>query len=197
MMVLFLIGPSACGKGTQAGLLSERYNLEHISVGDLLRSEVDRKTEIGLEVEPVLKAGHFVEGNIIYKLLHEKTEKLFDEGKGIIIDGFPRLYSQAEASEKFIRHGVYFKVILYSLDMEECKRRLENRFSTGGQRADDNVLTEREKSFFQDIDRIKKYYSLRGQMLEINAKPSIEDIFLQTTMLIDNDMIKENIFYNE
>ena len=94
MKSIILIAPPAAGKGTEAAILKERYNIPHISTGDLLRKASTENTEEGLEIKDELEHGALVEDDIVVKLLRERI--LEDDCKdGYILDGFPRTVMQA------------------------------------------------------------------------------------------------------
>lgn len=188
-MLLFIIGPSASGKGTQAELLCEKYGLKHISIGELFRKEIEEQTEIGEFVKPIIDSGQFVPGHLTFRVLKEEMESAYMSHGGAVIDGFPRLYSQAFEIQPVVEeHTGYFKVIHYTLSFDECLKRQKHRAEMGGARADDAMLLKRLQEYGKEIEPIKGYYMTKQELFEINAEPSIEDIFVQTTMLLDNDL---------
>lgn len=93
-MKLILIGGPGAGKGTQARILSKRFRLAHISTGDLLREQMEAKTELGIKIEDEMNAGHLVEDEIVTELLKQRILKP-DCENGFIIDGYPRNLTQA------------------------------------------------------------------------------------------------------
>ena len=89
-MQIILLGPPGSGKGTQALRLVESYNLVHISTGDFLRHEVERKSLLGLKAKVFMDQGEFVPGEIIMGMIEEKIGNNNNSEKGLILDGFPR-----------------------------------------------------------------------------------------------------------
>ena len=97
MKNIIFISPPATGKGTQSDLLVKKYGYNHISMGDLLRKEASEKSEIGKEVDEIIKSGKFVSDVIICKLIEKALEK---SEEPYIFDGFPRNMSQAKILEE-------------------------------------------------------------------------------------------------
>ena len=125
MKSVIFIAPPAAGKGTQSTLLCEKYNLNHISTGDLLREEVISGNK---ELDEIMLSGKLVSDEIILNLL---TKKLDNITTGYVLDGFPRNVSQAEAFDKILNDlnlRLDFVIYLY-LDKEEAKKRIVGRIS--------------------------------------------------------------------
>ena len=103
-MKLVLIGAPAAGKGTQAARLVEHYGIAHISTGDMLREEVAKGTELGLQAKEIMAAGGLVSDELIIAIVKERIQK--DDCKnGFILDGFPRTVVQAEKLDERVRNG--------------------------------------------------------------------------------------------
>ena len=126
MKSIILIAPPAAGKGTEAAILKERYNIPHISTGDLLRKASTENTEEGLEIKDELEHGALVEDDIVVKLLRERI--LEDDCKdGYILDGFPRTIPQANAlDEALAKDG---EKIEFAIDIEVPDENIINRMS--------------------------------------------------------------------
>ena len=97
-MRIVLFGPPGAGKGTQAGLLSEKYGSAHISTGDILREAVANKTEVGLKAKGYMEKGELVPDEVVIAIAKEKLSSIGD--KGFILDGFPRTIAQAQALDE-------------------------------------------------------------------------------------------------
>lgn len=95
-MQIILLGPPGAGKGTQSSLLSDHFNIPVISTGDMLRSAMNRKTQLGLEVEKIVNAGKLVPDHIMVELVKERISQT-DCRNGFLLDGFPRTIAQADA----------------------------------------------------------------------------------------------------
>lgn len=101
-MRLILLGPPGAGKGTQAALLSKKFNLAHISTGDLLRQAVKDQTTLGKEAKSYIDKGELVPDNLVTSLVQDKIKNI-DIEKGFILDGFPRNIAQAQDIDKFLK----------------------------------------------------------------------------------------------
>src|SRR3990167_9519496 len=115
-MNLILLGPPGAGKGTQARLVCEKYNLFQISTGEILKEEVRRGTPVGLEVKENMDAGRFSPDEIIFRILEERLLKL--KGQGVLLDGTPRTLTQVEKiAELFKKLGLTLDAVI-QLDVD-------------------------------------------------------------------------------
>ena len=123
------IAPPAEGKGTQSKLLVEKYGYNHISTGDLLREEVSKNTELGIQINEIISSGKLVSDDIVLELLKNRLSSVISSNKPFIIDGFPRTYNQAVMLEDcFKKLNVdNYSVIYMNLDYEEAKTRVLGR----------------------------------------------------------------------
>jgi len=94
-MKIVLLGPPGVGKGTLAGFLKEKYNLAHISTGDMLREEIKKGSDLGVELKKIITSGALVSDELVTKLVQQKIEHDLDLSKGFMFDGFPRTVTQA------------------------------------------------------------------------------------------------------
>lgn len=127
-MNIILIAPPAAGKGTQAKLLSEKYNIPHISTGDLLRDEINKGTELGLNLKATMDKGNLIDDATILNLLNERLS-LSDCNNGYILDGYPRNVSQAEEYEKLLNSlgKEIGKVIFFDIEEKLALQRTVSR----------------------------------------------------------------------
>lgn len=127
---ILLLGPPGAGKGTQARILTEKYNIVHIAAGDLFRDNIKNKTALGLQVEEILKSGKLVPDEITVNMIADRLDKP-DCKNGFILDGFPRTIAQAEALEKMLaKKGVKLdSVIEMTVKDEELIERISGRFT--------------------------------------------------------------------
>lgn len=130
MKNIVFIAPPAAGKGTQSDLLKEKYNMVHISTGDLLRAEVASGTENGNYIKKIMDEGLLVNDEIILKLL-EKRLSAKDCNNGYILDGFPRTLDQAKAYDELAdRLGKTIDYVIYlDIKREEAMKRITGRVS--------------------------------------------------------------------
>ena len=121
--VLIFLGPPGSGKGTQAEILTEKLNLNHLSVGDLLRENIKKKTVLGKLAESYVSSGELVPDELIIDLMDSYITNIKNqrETSGIILDGFPRTINQATALENKIKQlDVNIKAVL-NLDISDQK----------------------------------------------------------------------------
>ena len=102
MKYFILFGPPGAGKGTQAKLMVEKYNLHHVSTGDLLRQEITKGTELGKIAKALIDNGNFVDDTIVEQMIENEIENN-PHVKGFIFDGFPRTVAQAEVLDKMLQ----------------------------------------------------------------------------------------------
>lgn len=126
-MNIILLGPPGSGKGTQARMLQSSYNLALIATGDILREEVEKKTELGEKIKDTMEKGGFPADEIVLKVFQDHLKQV--KNKGVILDGIPRTLNQAQKlDEIFDQLGLTLDaVIQLSVDEGELIRRLSMR----------------------------------------------------------------------
>ena len=189
MLNIILFGPPGSGKGTQAEKLVSKYNLLHISTGDLFRSEMSSKTMLGLEAKSFCDKGALVPDELTIKMLKSKMEQHPDV-KGVIFDGFPRTIPQAEALDLMLAEMNTSIGVLLSLKVEdqEIVARIQKRGLSSG-RSDDNdpnVIQNRIDTYKSQTTPVFDYYSQLGKSKEIEGVGDIETIFQSLCYLIDS-----------
>ena len=128
MKNIIFIAPPAAGKGTISSMICSKYNIPHISTGDLLRDEITRSTKIGLEIRQSMARGEFVSDELITKLLKKRLSNK-DSKKGYILDGYPRNIHQAEIYDNLLKELSYDvgTVIFLDIDKEIAISRIKSR----------------------------------------------------------------------
>ncbi|KAJ3288453.1 hypothetical protein HK104_008171 [Borealophlyctis nickersoniae] len=185
--IVFVLGGPGCGKGTNCVRLAKDFNYTHLSAGDLLRAEVATGSDLGKELENLMKEGKIVPMHVTLRLLREAMEKN-DDADGFLIDGFPRQLDQAEAFEKqAISSVAQCKFVLYFECTEELlERRLLERGKTSG-RADDNIETikKRFNTFLEtSLPVINRYVEL-GKCIKISSEPPMEEVYQNVRKYFD------------
>ncbi|MBK8055003.1 MAG: adenylate kinase [Saprospiraceae bacterium] len=188
MLNLILFGPPGSGKGTQAENLIEKYGLLHISTGDLFRSEIGKKTPLGIKAQEYMSRGELVPDEITIGMLQNKVNASPDVS-GIIFDGFPRTISQARALDEFLSDRGTTVTILVSLDVpdDELVKRILLRGKTSG-RNDDNdetIIRNRIKVYEEETAPIFNYYAEYGKSIKVRGVGSVDSIFENIASHID------------
>lgn len=178
---LFIIGPSGCGKSTQAKLIAAKYNLTHLSMGQILRDEMAAGTPEGLEAKSFVDSGTLVPEELTFKLLTGKLNQI--SNKDFIIDGFPRSLGQGKFIEGYLAQvGEPLDLIIHlDVTFEEISAR---RAKMGAEFQDkdrtDNTpeaMAARQKFYDDNNGLIMDYFSQKGLVLQVNGNRPIEPIF--------------------
>lgn len=143
MKNIIFIAPPAAGKGTQSKLVSEEYNIPHISTGDLLREEAAKDTELGRQIKSDMESGNLVSDEVITTLLKNRITSS-DCKEGYILDGYPRNISQAKTYNDLLDELGYDKgiVIFFDIDKERALKRTLSRIICSNCGSSYNLLVE-------------------------------------------------------
>jgi adenylate kinase len=173
MFNIILFGPPGSGKGTQSQNLVERYNLKHLSTGDLLRSEIAAKTPLGMEAKSFMDNGILVPDEVVIGMISSALEAN-PTVRGFLFDGFPRTYAQAEALDKLLAlHKTNIALVLaLEVSEEELVKRLLNRGLTSGRADDVNELVIRERiiEYQRKTTVVADYYRESDKVVSIMVK---------------------------
>ena len=122
MLNIVLFGPPGAGKGTQSSKLIEKYNLVHLSTGDIFRANIKGETELGVLAKSYMDKGQLVPDEVTISMLQSEVLKT-PNAKGFIFDGFPRTHAQAEALDKFL-YSISTEIsLMLALEVEEDELR--------------------------------------------------------------------------
>ena len=209
-----LLGPPGAGKGTQAKLLAQAFDIPHVSSGDLFRDNLGRKTELGLQAKEYMERGDLVPDDVTVGMVIERLGR-DDCLKGALLDGFPRTLSQAAAldgalDERGQRVGI---TPLIQVEDEEVMRRLTARRSCGDcgavynlvfkppkvegvcdvcgselyQRTDDNPETVRNRlyTYYKETSPLIGYYFAKGLLGEVSGEQGIDDVQADLRMAVE------------
>jgi adenylate kinase len=189
MFNLILFGPPGSGKGTQSEKLIAKYGFKHVSTGDLLRSEIAGKTELGLKAKAFMDEGKLVPDEVVIGMVDNVIANN-PAVYGFLFDGFPRTKSQAEALDALLRQHEENINLMLALDVpeEELVARMMNRAKTSGRTddADSEVQKKRIGVYKNETLAVAAYYDQFGKVTTINGLGSVDDIFSALTTEIDN-----------
>ena len=190
-MNIILFGAPGAGKGTQANFLINEFDLVQISTGDMLREAVNRKTELGMQVESIMANGDLVPDEIIFSLI---TDRLNDKDikKGFIFDGFPRNLKQAQKLDEIINYMNIHLNFVFHIDVDEkiLTSRIENRAKQEKiTRKDDtsSILIERLKVYNRETKPVLDHYSNQKILKVIDGMGSIEEVSSNISIVIKKD----------
>jgi adenylate kinase len=180
-MVNYLIfGPPGSGKGTQSVRLAEKFNLIHLSTGDMLRAEIAAGTELGKKMSSIMSKGELVPDAVVIEMIAVKIDSSRNAA-GFLFDGFPRTVSQTVALEKMLNErGMKIDCMLVlDVDHDELVKRLIGRAELSG-RPDDKdpaVIENRIDVYREKTEPIIEYCRERGIYEPVNGMGTIDDIF--------------------
>ena len=188
MLNLVLFGPPGAGKGTQSNLLIDKYDLVHLSTGDILRGEIAAGTVLGLEAKTLMDRGDLVPDEVVIGMISSKLDNN-PKANGFIFDGFPRTTAQAEALDNLLDEKGTSISAMISLKVEddELIRRLLARGKDSG-RADDqdeSIIANRINEYNTKTAPLKEYYSAQNKLSEIKGRGTVEDIAVKLNDVID------------
>ncbi len=189
MLNLVLFGPPGAGKGTQSQKLIEKYNLVHLSTGDILRAEITNGTELGLEAKKLMDQGILVPDEVVIGMISNKLDANKD-AEGFIFDGFPRTVAQAEALDKLLESkntGISVMIAL-DVDDQELEKRLLNRGKDSGRPDDANpeIIRKRIDEYNSKTAPVANYYKTQAKFQGINGIGTIDEIFNGICAVADN-----------
>lgn len=188
MLNLVLFGPPGSGKGTQATKLVEKYNLVHISTGDLFRREKKSNSPIWQEVQSYIDKGALAPDSITFRLLKAEMEKTPDAA-GYIYDGFPRNVNQAQSLDEFFKSegtSVSLLVELIVAD-EEVVNRIISRGKIEGRKDDQDpaIVQNRIDVYKSQTAPVANHYELFGKTHRVDGIGTIEEIFGRICSVMD------------
>ncbi|MEM9680149.1 MAG: adenylate kinase [Bacteroidota bacterium] len=188
MTNIVLFGPPGAGKGTQANFLKEKYNLVHISTGDVFRHNIKNETALGMLAKSYMDKGDLVPDKVTIDMLNNEVEKNAD-ANGFIFDGFPRTDAQAKALDELMdsKDSQINAMIALEVDDEVLVARLLERGKTSGRPddADESIIRNRIKEYYEKTAILKNYYSAQGKYHGADGVGSIDEITERLSALID------------
>ena len=187
MLNIILFGAPGCGKGTQAARLAEHYDLYHISTGEVIRSEIQRGTELGKSMEGYISRGELAPDSIVVEMVRDYMRTHSD--KGCIFDGFPRTTAQAEIFDTLLKEMDSKVDVMIFMDVpeEELVKRILLRGKDSG-RADDaseDVIRNRIEVYRAQTAVVAEYYTAQQKYAEVNGLGTMDEVFGRLCDVID------------
>ena len=188
MTNIVLFGPPGAGKGTQANFLKEKYDLIHISTGDVFRFNIKNETALGMLAKSYMDKGELVPDQVTIDMLNKEVEKNAD-AKGFIFDGFPRTNAQAKALDELMdsKDSQIDAMVALEVDDEVLVNRLLERGKTSGRAddADESIIRNRIKEYYSKTAILKDYYATQDKYFGVDGVGSIEEITVRLNAVID------------
>ena len=188
MTNIVLFGPPGAGKGTQAEVLKVKYQLVHISTGDVFRYNIKNQTELGTLAKSYMDKGHLVPDGVTIKMLNAEVEKNPD-ANGFVFDGFPRTAAQAEALATLMeeKSSQINAMVALEVDDEVLVGRLLERGKTSGRAddADEAIIRERVAEYYRKTDVLKDFYKAKDRYFGVNGVGNIQEITARLSEVFD------------
>ena len=179
MKNIVLFGPPGSGKGTQANNIISKYNLIHLSTGDMLRAEIAAQSTLGMEAKSLMDKGELVPDAVVIGMIENKLNSN-PYAAGFVFDGFPRTVGQAQALDTLLakRNIPIQKVLSLRVSEEELTKRILDRGKTSGRADDQNpeIVKNRVVEYRMKTEPLANYYSAQGKLVEIQGEGTVEHI---------------------
>lgn len=189
MLNIVLFGPPGAGKGTQSEKIITKYQLEHISTGDLFRKHLGEGTDLGKLAQKYMDEGKLVPDEVVVGMVEDKIKASLD-ARGFIFDGFPRTIHQASALDKMLlAHGLHISgMVALQVPEDELRVRIKERAKTSGRvdDQDDAKITTRIRVYEEETSPVAGYYKQQGKFNSIDGVGTIDGIFGQICAAIDS-----------
>jgi len=180
MFNLILFGPPGSGKGTQSENIIAAYGLQHLSTGNLLRSEITQQTPLGLEAKNFMDQGQLVPDAVVIGMVGNFMDA-HPQAKGFLFDGFPRTTAQCIALDALLQQRTYEINVVLALEVTEAElvKRLLGRGATSGRSDDTNetVIRARIQEYHDKTTAVEKYYAQFNKVVAIKGEGTVESIY--------------------
>ncbi len=190
MKNIVLFGPPGAGKGTQAEVLKETYQLIHLSTGDMFRYNMKNNTELGSLAKTYTEKGHLVPDSVTNEMLKDEVNRqLKSKPNGFLFDGYPRTKDQAKVLTEFMKEKGTEVAAMVALEVDDevlVGRLLERGKSSG--RADDaneEVIRERIAEYYRKTDILKEYYQAEDKYYGVDGVGSVAEITARLTAVFN------------
>jgi adenylate kinase len=188
MFNLILFGPPGSGKGTQSENIIAANGLQHLSTGNLLRSEITNSTTLGLKAKTFMDAGQLVPDEVVIGMV-DNFMNAHPEAKGFLFDGFPRTTAQCIALDALLQQkGTEINVVLaLEVTEEELVKRLLGRGATSGRSDDTNetIIRARIQEYHDKTTAVATYYAQFNKVISVKGEGTVESIYADLKKEID------------
>jgi len=188
MLHLVLFGPPGAGKGTQSKILITKYNLIHLSTGDMLRNHLKEQTALGKEAAHYVNQGLLVPDEVVINMIKDQIESN-PNANGFIYDGFPRTIDQAAKLDELLAARGQRISLMIALDLPDSliHERMRKRAEVEGRTddADDQVIATRIATYHQKTKPLLDYYSAQDKCKRVDGAPPIEEVTIAVCHIVD------------
>jgi adenylate kinase len=186
-MRLLIMGPPGAGKGTQAKLIAEHYEIPAISTGDIFRANVRDSTPLGLEVQRIMAAGGYVSDEITNAIVADRLTHA-DVERGFLLDGYPRTIDQVEALDAVLEdQGQRLDAVLsLEAEMEEVIVRLLKRAEIEGREDDtEDAIRVRQQKYLEETSPLLDFYASRDLLVSVNGLGTVQEVSARVFEALD------------
>ena len=188
MLNIVIFGPPGSGKGTQSEKILQKYNLIHLSTGDILRNAIAKKTPLGIMAKVYMDKGELVPDKDVIQMVINKLDK-YNDANGFIFDGFPRTQNQAEFLKELLKERETKINVMITLDVnhDELLKRLINR-SKETDRSDDkdvSIIENRINIYKKQTAPIIEFYKDKNKYQSVDGIGTVDEIFERICTIID------------
>ena len=187
---LLIIGPPGAGKGTQASKISERYGVPAISTGDIFRANIQGGTELGLQVQAIIKVGELVPDTLTNEIVRDRLHQ-DDAANGFLLDGYPRNVEQVHALDGMLDGDSLDAVVLLEADTNEVVARLLKRAEIEGREDDtEDVIRHRQDIYADQTAPLVDLFTQRGILVSVNGLGDIDEVADRIAAALDAKLAK-------
>jgi adenylate kinase len=188
MINIVLFGKPGAGKGTQADFLKHKYNLVHLSTGDIFRFNMKNDTELGKLAKSYINNGDLVPDEVTINMLQDEVEKN-PQAKGFLFDGFPRTIAQAKALDKFLldKNQEITATVALEANDEILVQRLLERGKTSGRSddQDEEKIRNRYQEYNEKTAPLMDYYKAQHKFYAVDGIGAIEEVTERLSLVLD------------
>ena len=189
MLNILIFGPPGCGKGTQSEFLVSKYNLKHLSTGDIFRENIKNETSLGLEAKAFIEKGQLVPDSVTIDMLSKEMMSISNMN-GFLFDGFPRTIKQAQSLDQLLLKLNQEISLMICIEVPESEliKRLLIRGESSDRKDDQNkeIITNRIEIYKEQTEVLKDYYLTQNKFYSVDGTSSIQEVKEKIFSLIDS-----------